>query len=104
MTRHAAIIGIGSYLPERRLTNFDLESMVDTSDEWIVSRTGISRGGLEYSQIDVSAGRKLSGENRGENCATGDAYYFFCGGFLRRSTRRRAVLSSSPGVVFLGSS
>jgi 3-oxoacyl-[acyl-carrier-protein] synthase-3 len=42
MTRHAAIVGIGSYLPEQKLTNIDLESMVDTSDEWIVTRTGIS--------------------------------------------------------------
>ena len=41
MQRYAAIIGIGSYLPERRLTNADLEQMVDTSDEWIVTRTGI---------------------------------------------------------------
>jgi 3-oxoacyl-[acyl-carrier-protein] synthase-3 len=32
---------MGSYLPKRRLTNADLESMVDTSDEWIRSRTGI---------------------------------------------------------------
>jgi 3-oxoacyl-[acyl-carrier-protein] synthase-3 len=38
---HAAVIGIGSYLPERRLTNADLERMVDTSDEWIFTRTGI---------------------------------------------------------------
>lgn len=37
----ATIIGIGSYRPERRLTNADLERMVDTSDEWIVTRTGI---------------------------------------------------------------
>ena len=37
----AHIVGIGSYLPERVLTNADLERMVDTSDEWIVSRTGI---------------------------------------------------------------
>jgi 3-oxoacyl-[acyl-carrier-protein] synthase III len=37
----AQITGIGSYLPERRLTNADLERMVDTSDEWISSRTGI---------------------------------------------------------------
>jgi len=36
------IIGTGSYLPKRVLTNKDLENMVDTSDEWIVSRTGIS--------------------------------------------------------------
>lgn len=38
---HAAIIGIGSYLPDRVLSNADLEKMVDTSDEWIRSRTGI---------------------------------------------------------------
>jgi 3-oxoacyl-[acyl-carrier-protein] synthase-3 len=39
---HRAIIeGVGSYLPERVLTNQELASMVDTSDEWIVDRTGI---------------------------------------------------------------
>jgi 3-oxoacyl-[acyl-carrier-protein] synthase-3 len=35
------IISTGSYLPEKVLTNFDLEKMVDTSDEWITERTGI---------------------------------------------------------------
>ena len=35
------IAGTGSYVPERVLTNADLEKIVDTSDEWIVSRTGI---------------------------------------------------------------
>lgn len=35
------IIATGSYTPERVLTNFDLEKMVDTSDEWITERTGI---------------------------------------------------------------
>jgi len=35
------IAGTGSYLPEKVLTNADLEKIVDTSDEWIVSRTGI---------------------------------------------------------------
>ncbi|MCQ2380600.1 MAG: ketoacyl-ACP synthase III [Victivallaceae bacterium] len=35
------IVGTGSYLPEKRLTNADLERMVQTDDEWIVSRTGI---------------------------------------------------------------
>jgi 3-oxoacyl-[acyl-carrier-protein] synthase-3 len=39
--RSCSIAGIGSYLPERILTNHELEKMVDTSDEWIVSRTGI---------------------------------------------------------------
>jgi 3-oxoacyl-[acyl-carrier-protein] synthase III len=37
----ARITGIGSYVPEARLTNADLEKMVDTSDDWIVQRTGI---------------------------------------------------------------
>jgi len=36
------IIATGSYVPEKVLTNFDLEKMVDTSDEWIRSRTGIA--------------------------------------------------------------
>ncbi|RMG44562.1 MAG: ketoacyl-ACP synthase III [Acidobacteria bacterium] len=38
----ARILGIGSAVPPRRLTNDDLEKIVDTSDEWIVTRTGIS--------------------------------------------------------------
>ncbi len=36
------IIGTGSFLPDRVLTNADLEKIVDTNDEWIVTRTGIS--------------------------------------------------------------
>jgi 3-oxoacyl-[acyl-carrier-protein] synthase-3 len=42
MTQPSAIIlGTGSYVPEKRLTNDDLSKMVDTNDEWIVQRTGI---------------------------------------------------------------
>ena len=37
----SVIIGCGSYVPEKILTNADLERLVDTSDEWIVQRTGI---------------------------------------------------------------
>jgi len=37
----ARIVGTGSYVPEKVLTNQDLEHIVDTSDEWIVARTGI---------------------------------------------------------------
>ena len=37
----AAITAVGKYLPEYRLTNKILETMVETNDEWIVSRTGI---------------------------------------------------------------
>jgi len=40
MTR-ARILSVGRYLPERRVTNFDLANMFETSDEWIQQRTGI---------------------------------------------------------------
>ncbi len=39
--RRAHISGLGAYIPEKILTNFDLEKMVETSDDWIRSRTGI---------------------------------------------------------------
>ncbi|MBI5144998.1 MAG: ketoacyl-ACP synthase III [Candidatus Omnitrophica bacterium] len=39
--KKVGIIGVGEYLPKKVLTNADLERMVDTSDEWITSRTGI---------------------------------------------------------------
>ncbi|MGD9740097.1 MAG: beta-ketoacyl-ACP synthase III [Bauldia sp.] len=39
----SVVLGVGSYLPQRVLTNDDLARMVDTSDEWIVQRTGIRR-------------------------------------------------------------
>jgi len=38
---HAMISGLGFAVPERILTNADLEKMVDTSDEWIRARTGM---------------------------------------------------------------
>jgi 3-oxoacyl-[acyl-carrier-protein] synthase-3 len=43
MTIYSRITGTGSYLPEKVLTNLDLEKLVDTSDEWIYTRTGIRR-------------------------------------------------------------
>lgn len=39
--KRSKILGTGMYLPEKRLTNADLEKMVDTTDEWIVTRSGI---------------------------------------------------------------
>ena len=40
---YSRIIGTGSYLPEKVLTNYDLENMVETSDQWIQDRTGIKK-------------------------------------------------------------
>ena len=39
--RPVGIVGLGAYAPPKRLTNFDLEKLVDTSDQWITERTGI---------------------------------------------------------------
>ncbi len=59
----AYIRSIGRFLPEKRLTNKELEKMVDTSDEWIVSRTGIKERrilepGLGNSYMAVRAARE----------------------------------------------
>ena len=41
MEKAVGILGLGCYVPEKVLTNHDLEKIVETSDEWIVERTGI---------------------------------------------------------------
>jgi 3-oxoacyl-[acyl-carrier-protein] synthase III len=51
---NAGIIGIGRYLPEKVLTNADLEKMVDTSDEWIRTRTGIEQRRVAGEHINTS--------------------------------------------------
>lgn len=51
MAINAKIIGYGCYLPERILTNADLEKMVDTSDEWIVKRTGIKERRVASKEV-----------------------------------------------------
>jgi 3-oxoacyl-[acyl-carrier-protein] synthase-3 len=61
--RSVGILGIGSYVPDRILTNAELERMVDTSDEWIVTRTGISErriaeDGTAASDLALPAARQ----------------------------------------------
>jgi len=51
---NVGILGLGQYLPEKVLTNADLEKMVDTSDEWIKSRTGIEERRIAEDDIDTS--------------------------------------------------
>ena len=54
---YSRIIGTGSYLPEKILTNKNLESMVDTTDEWIMERTGIQQrhiASTEESSVDMA--------------------------------------------------
>lgn len=66
---NAGILGLGKYIPERILTNFDLEKMVDTNDEWIRTRTGIEERRIarddEYTHdMAYEAGKKAI-ENAG---------------------------------------
>jgi 3-oxoacyl-[acyl-carrier-protein] synthase-3 len=60
----AAITAIGGYLPEDKLTNADLEKMVDTTDEWIRTRTGVSERrilkGKDLGTSDLAAPAVLS--------------------------------------------
>jgi 3-oxoacyl-[acyl-carrier-protein] synthase-3 len=60
--KRARILGVGRYLPENRVTNFDLEKMFDTSDEWIQQRTGIverrfAQEGVYCSDLALEAAR-----------------------------------------------
>jgi 3-oxoacyl-[acyl-carrier-protein] synthase-3 len=71
--RRAKITAVGHYLPERRVTNKDLEKTVDTSDEWIVERTGIRERrfvakGQAASDLGAAAARRLL-ERRGIDAA-----------------------------------
>ena len=69
----AKITGTGSCLPEKVLTNFDLERMLDTSDEWIVARTGIHErriaGEGEYTSTFATAAAHKALEAAGVDAA-----------------------------------
>lgn len=52
--QQTGIIGIGYSVPERKLTNADLEKMVDTSDEWITTRTGIKERRIAADDVATS--------------------------------------------------
>ena len=66
MKRYGNIIGWGKYAPPRVITNADLEKTLDTSDEWIVTRTGIRerhivKEGESTSQMSIAAARDALG-------------------------------------------
>ncbi len=72
--RYATITGTGAYLPEKILTNFELEKIIDTSDEWIRQRTGIierriANNGTATSDLSVKAAARaieIAGVNPAE--------------------------------------
>ena len=89
MMINAVITGIGGYVPEDKLTNEDLAKMVDTNDEWIMSRVGIRerrilKNGKAFSYMAIQAVNELiekTGIDRasveGIICATSTGDYFF---------------------------
>ncbi|PIV99244.1 MAG: 3-oxoacyl-ACP synthase, partial [Deltaproteobacteria bacterium CG17_big_fil_post_rev_8_21_14_2_50_51_6] len=61
---HGKIVGTGSFLPEKILSNDELKLIVDTSDEWITRRTGIKERRIaskdrEESTTDLAVGASL---------------------------------------------
>ena len=69
--KRAKISALGTYVPPRVLTNFDLEKMVDTTNEWILERTGIHERhiadkGVAASDLAVGAVKNLV-ERHGTN-------------------------------------
>ena len=65
----AAITGVGAYLPDYLLTNDELSRMVDTSDEWIMTRIGIKTRHILKGEGYILYGRtrhqRPAGKNRG---------------------------------------
>lgn len=62
-TNSAGILGTGYYLPEKILTNADLEKIVDTSDEWITERTGIKERRIADEGVPMSHLAQKAAEN-----------------------------------------
>jgi len=77
LLKRAKITALGCYVPPRILTNADLEKLVETNDEWIVSRTGISERHIAEPNIATSdlatCAAKIALEQRGINGSEIDA-------------------------------
>ncbi|HEY8380202.1 MAG TPA: 3-oxoacyl-ACP synthase, partial [Nannocystis sp.] len=81
MSKRAAILGSGHYVPSRVVTNDDLAKLMPTSDEWIVQRTGIrerryiERSGIGASDLALPAA-KMALEQAGRDVKDVDAVIF----------------------------
>lgn len=86
----AAITAVGGYVPEDKLTNFDLEKMVDTNDEWIRTRSGIEER------------RILKGEGKGTSDMAAPAVLDLCKkrGITPQEIECLIVATVTPDMVF----
>lgn len=66
---HNCVVGTGMYVPDKILTNDDLEKMVDTSDEWIYTRTGIKERRISAEDTSILGGKAVENllKNIGKN-------------------------------------
>ena len=83
---NAGIIGIGRYVPEKVVTNFDFEKMMDTSDEWIRTRTGIEERRICSRRQDTSDMAYKAAKNALENAgitARRNWFYYCCNSYTR---------------------
>ena len=104
----SVVVGVGSYLPERRVSNADLEKVVDTTDEWIVQRTGIrarhiaAEGETTSMLATKAAQRALEAAGLGPNdidlIVLGTSTPDFT--FPSSATQVQAALGMTRGVAF----
>jgi 3-oxoacyl-[acyl-carrier-protein] synthase-3 len=104
----SVVVGVGSYLPERRVSNADLEKFVDTTDEWIVQRTGIrarhiaAEGETTSMLATKAAQRALDAAGLGPNdidlIVLGTSTPDFT--FPSSATQVQAALGMTRGVAF----
>ena len=108
MSIRSRILGVGSYLPERIVTNEEMAKLVDTSDEWIVERTGIRQRhiaaeGEKTSDLAIAAARKALA-SAGLNGADLDLIVLATATpdntFPATATRVQAALGMTSGAAF----
>jgi 3-oxoacyl-[acyl-carrier-protein] synthase-3 len=112
-----AIIGTGAYAPEKVLTNFDLEKLVETSDQWIVERTGIRERHLAADD-EVTSDMALKASIRALEMAstrpeeldlvivgtvTGDMPFPSCASFLQHKLGAKKAMAFDVGAACAGS-
>jgi 3-oxoacyl-[acyl-carrier-protein] synthase-3 len=108
MAQRSVLLGVGSYLPKRVLTNAELARRVDTSDEWIIERTGIRQRHIaaeDERTSDLACAASVAAlENAGREAADIDLVILATATpdltFPATAARVQAALGISPGIAF----
>jgi 3-oxoacyl-[acyl-carrier-protein] synthase-3 len=108
MAQRSVLLGVGAYLPKRVLTNAELARRVDTSDEWIIERTGIRQRHIaaeDERTSDLACAASVAAlENAGREAADIDLVILATATpdltFPATAARVQAALGISPGIAF----